>query len=322
MKDEIRIGLIGCGVRSRVHIAGFGGTSNARIAAVCDVDDQKALEVGNTLGVPAYQDAAAMLENEQIDAACIVAPAFVRGVIEDVCIDAGVPFLLEKPVAVEVEIAARISERLRASGLMACIGYQLRYGAEARAIRRWSEGRQIGLTEGRYWSGSARRRPEVAENPRIGGQLIEQVTHTFDLMRYWMGDVEEVFSYQTRSLVERAGTANDSSAVALKFADGAVGSTLATWGSSAKYGEANVVTLFAGENRVEYRTGKAPMTPQGPLETVDGPTLHEAFVEAVRTGDPAGILSPYDDALQTLLVSVAANESARTGKPVRIDRLI
>lgn len=322
VSNEIRIGLIGCGNRSRVHIAGFEATSGARIAAVCDVDAERAEETGTRLGVPAYHDVAAMLEKESVDCACIVAPAFVRGEIEELCIDAGVPFLLEKPVAVELEIAARISERLRRSGLLACIGYQLRYGAEARAISRWSEGRRIGMAEGRYWCGFARQRPEVAENPRIGGQLIEQVTHTFDLMRYWMGEVDEVFSFQTRGLVERDGPANDSSAVALKFKRGAVASVSATWGSSPKHGEANVVTLFAGDERVEYRTGSARLTPGELLETREEPTLHQSFVEAVRTGDASGVLSSYDDALRTLLVSVAANESAKTGQPVRVDRLL
>ena len=44
--------------------------------------------------------------------------------------------------------------------------------------------------------------------------------------------------------------------------------------------------------------------------------LDEAFVRAVRSGDPSGIRSTYADAVLTLQATLAIEESAHTGAPV------
>jgi hypothetical protein len=43
-------------------------------------------------------------------------------------------------------------------------------------------------------------------------------------------------------------------------------------------------------------------------------------VHAVATGNPSELRSTYSDAVKTLAVSLAANESAETGDPIRLDR--
>lgn len=319
MGQTIHIGLVGCGKRSRSHVAGFREVPDAKITAVCDLDESSAQAIGGPLGAAVYRDIETMLDNESLDAVCIVAPAYVRGVLEVACIDRGVPFLIEKPVATDLQTAQKVAARVKEAGVIAAVAYQLRYGSAARAIRRWSETNRVGLAEGRYWCGFARARGVVAEDPRIGGQLLEQVTHTFDLMRHWIGDVVEVFAYQGRTLVEEPGKVNDSSAIALKFANGAIATVSSTWGSFEKPAESNIVTLFAGDQRIEYRRDRTLIAPEGELPPLPGPTLHEAFVAAVQSGDPRSILTPYDEAVRTLAVSLAANESAETGRPVRLD---
>jgi len=49
-------------------------------------------------------------------------------------------------------------------------------------------------------------------------------------------------------------------------------------------------------------------------------TQNMVFLDAVASGDPSGILSPYEDGLKTLAVTLAANESARNqnGAPVKV----
>jgi len=44
----------------------------------------------------------------------------------------------------------------------------------------------------------------------------------------------------------------------------------------------------------------------------------EAFIHALRTGDRSGILSDYEDALKTLAVTIAARQSAASGRPVSL----
>ena len=42
----------------------------------------------------------------------------------------------------------------------------------------------------------------------------------------------------------------------------------------------------------------------------------EAFLDAVRTGDAAGIRTPYGDAINSLAVTLAVNESIERGEPI------
>jgi len=43
-----------------------------------------------------------------------------------------------------------------------------------------------------------------------------------------------------------------------------------------------------------------------------------AWIAAVKRGKPNGVLSDYADGVGSLAVSLAANESMATGKPVRV----
>jgi myo-inositol 2-dehydrogenase / D-chiro-inositol 1-dehydrogenase len=45
---------------------------------------------------------------------------------------------------------------------------------------------------------------------------------------------------------------------------------------------------------------------------------NEIFLEAVKTGNPTGILSDYKDSLKTHTVTLAANQSAISGQPIRL----
>jgi len=46
--------------------------------------------------------------------------------------------------------------------------------------------------------------------------------------------------------------------------------------------------------------------------------IDQAFVHAIRTGDRSVIRSDYFDALKTAEVTLGANKSAETGKPVNM----
>ena len=47
-----------------------------------------------------------------------------------------------------------------------------------------------------------------------------------------------------------------------------------------------------------------------------GMLCDHTFIEAVITGDASKIRSPYEDAVKSVLFTLACNESMETGKPV------
>ena len=54
-------------------------------------------------------------------------------------------------------------------------------------------------------------------------------------------------------------------------------------------------------------------------ETDCGMLCDHTFIEAVQTGDPSKIKSPYEDAVKSVLFTLACNESMETGKPVKVN---
>lgn len=310
--EGLRLGLVGCGGRAGFHIRGLETCENTNIVAVCDLDEARANERATSLGATAYTDLDKMLAQEGLDGVIIATAAVARGGPELACVEANIPFLVEKPVAVDMETARKVAEKVRESGVITCVGYQLRYSEVSRAIARWSADRKIGLIEGRYWCGAARTHMRTGPD-----QLLEQVTHTFDLIRFFAGEIEEVFGYEGRNLLDGDGLP-DVHAVAIKLANGAIGTVSSTWGSGNHSSQTNNLNLFAGDEKVEYRRTEAIHNSADVLEPVAGMTIHEAFVHAIRTGDRSQILTPYEEGVKSLAIPLAATLSAKTGRPVRV----
>lgn len=55
-----------------------------------------------------------------------------------------------------------------------------------------------------------------------------------------------------------------------------------------------------------------------PLGNDAGLACDQTFIEAVKTGDASKIRSSYEDAARSLEVTLAANKSLETGKPIKI----
>jgi predicted dehydrogenase len=236
----------------------------------------------------------------------------------------GLPFLVDKPVARDLATARRVGEALRRAGLWASVGYQLRYGAAARRAKAFIEGRTIALVEGHYWCGTGRSGSWHNDWEKSGGQLVEQATHTIDLMRHLAGEVEEVYAQQARRIVTGI-TSPDAYTVSLRFASGALGSLSTSWAHDPRdWSQANVVHVSLDGCLLRLDGAGASLLPQGREELPEaaGPDLYEAFLEGVRSGSPSQVLSSYDDGAATLAVSLAANESALAHRPLRVSEAV
>ena len=316
----VRIGVVGCGGRAGSHLRALQRNPEAEIVAVADVVEAAAAKAGEALGVPHYGDHRSLLERRDLDAIWISVPVFAHGAIELDVIDRGLPFFVEKPVARDMETAQRVAAALDRAGLWAAAGYQLRYGEGVRRARAYVAGKTVALVEGHYWSGTGRHGGWVADFERAGGQLVEQATHTVDLMRFIAGEVAEVYAQQTTRVL-REITAPDTYTVSLRFGSGALGTLSASWVHDPDdWAHANILHFGLDGCIVRIAGQSAELLPAsaGELPEVEAiPGLYGAFLAAVRdrTALP-GVLSPYRDAMATLAVSLAANASAASGRPV------
>jgi len=325
MARQLRIGFVGCGGNGRGHLATLKRLRDVKLVAVCDVDKERVETAAGDFGGKPYTDYRAMLDKERLDAACLSLPVFSHGAVEMAVIEHGLPFFVEKPVALKMGTARRIRAAVKKAGLITCVGYQLRYYPTAAAVHRLLESHKVGMVVGQYWCGYGRAGKWWAlQMSKSGGQLVEQATHTIDMMRYLVGDVEEVCAYQAMRTLEDTDCP-DANCLSLRFKNGAVGSLTATWAcAEGDWSEANKLRLFFGPYRMLWTAGAVEVSPDLPLPAAakQAPSIERVFVDAVKKNDPSRILSPYDDAVRSLAVSIAANRSAQKGVPVRTASLI
>jgi len=320
---EIKIGFIGCGGNARGHMRTLTNMEGARVIATCDLVEDLAKSSAEASNADAYYtNHKVMLERQDLDAIYISIPVFAHGEPEVDTAARGLPFLVEKPVAISMEVAKRVEEAVEKAGITTCVGYQLRYSGSADITKDILSDKTINMVVGKYWCGSGRGSSDrwLRQMSKSGGQLVEQATHTIDMIRYIAGEVTEVYAVQANRVLPEIDCP-DVNCLTLRFANGAAGSLSATWAFDPRdWSNANVLDILYEEKLLHWEGGRVTITGGEEKEEKSQPgrSIDAVFVEAVRNSDPSIIRSPYSDAIKSLAISLAANESGTKGIPVRL----
>ncbi len=318
----IRVGFIGCGGIARNHMRRLKQVEDVELAAYYDVDASRAKECAEEHGGQAFDSYEEMLDKAQLDAVYICIPPAAHGDIEKAVLAHDLPFFVEKPIALSVKVAEEIREEMERRGLFASVGYHIRYYDTVEKAQELLADKEIGMVLG-WWIGGFVGTPWWRIFAQSGGQMVEQTTHLFDLARYLVGEIEEVHAYMTLRLLKDIPDMDspDVGVCNLKFTNGTIGniSNACITRAGGRVG----LTVYCHDFVLEFVGGRLVVHSPEKTETFEpsvDPYLMEdkVFIEAVKTRDPSGIRSPYADALQTLRVTLAANESAHTGKPVKV----
>lgn len=348
---KLRVGFIGAGGMADAHLKGLGNPElfpDIEIAAFCDVVLERAQGQADKYkehNAVAYDSPAAMVKDAGLDACYILLPPFAHGDAEQACIAGNVPFLVEKPIGIDLGMLREFRDEILQKKLITAAGYMNRYQPSVERAKELFSSDEPVIAYGGWLSG-----PPTSDHAyfskaligkwwvikeKSGGQMVEQVTHTVDLVRYLMGDAVEVFAHATQTFNKKlpnmlAGyTMDDAMVTSIKFANGGIASIMASVAtpvgggvslnvlgmkSAAQFGawahDVKITRKGDGDNTEETISGTADIFP---IED-------RIFLDAVRTGDPSKIRSDYADGFKTSQVTLGANESAATGKPVDLTK--
>lgn len=322
----LKVGFIGTGGVAKGHITNLAAIEGVTIAAFCDLQLERAEAAARDwTGAKAYASIVEMLDDVKLDAAFVCVPPMAHGDAERALIERGIPFLVEKPLGVDNELPRQLAAEIEKKGLITSVGYQWRYIPSLDEAKRFLESGRVGMALG-YWMGGMPRVPWWRVQHLSGGQFVEQTTHITDLLRYLCGEVVEVYAaYGHRSLHEREEGANvaDVGTVTMKLANGAVATISNT--CLLPVGHRVGLEVFTDQGIVEVQGSGSRIIrnkeeASAPFSAAVNPRVFEdiAFLDAVRTGNQSLIKSSYADSLKTHEVTVAANLSAATGKPVKL----
>ena len=319
--QQTRIGVMGAGSIGKEHLNRLLDFDDARVVAVADPLADRAREQAARCGATAYDDYERMLDAEELDALYVCVPPFAHGAPERAAIERGLPFFVEKPLALELETAEEIARGVQEKGLVTAAGYHWRYFDFVEKARELLSGNPARLALG-YWLDETPPVPWWVLEARSGGQMVEQTTHVFDLARLLVGEVRKVYATSARTDRPAFPDADvgDVSVATLHFDSGALGTVSST-------------CLLAGPHRVGlhlFCEGVALEMSRTELVVENGQDrrVYERrndalaredrdFIDAVR-GKENRVRVPYAEALQTHRLATAAARSAREGKALEL----
>lgn len=324
MSQHVKVGFVGTGgIASEFHLPALKEIDGVEITALCDVAKDRADQAAAAFGGRAYDDHHEMLDKEDLDALFVCLPPFAHTDAELIAAEKKIHLFVEKPIALEMEQGLEIAEAIRKSGIISCVGYQLRYLPVAAAARDFLSDKPIALVAGNRWGGvpgDANHWWRVME--RSGGMVHEMATHNVDFMRFIAGDVASVYARSSLNVLKDVEnlTVPDAQALVMEFNNGATGYFSASCALT-KGGGWSSTDVILRDMMLRISFSDISVSPEGAAEIPlpeQGMSIQQAFIHAVRTGDRSVIQSDYNDALKTAEVTLGANQSARTGKPVQM----
>lgn len=320
----IRVGFIGTGRFAEKHQRIIAQMEGVTIAAICGRTMESAERAaGNWRDAKAYADPERMMDESKPDAVYICVPPMAHGAVEMSLVERGIPFFVEKPLAIETATIAPVRDQVVEKRLVTAVGYNWRYHDSVAKARELQQRATTGMALGYWMGGMPLTPPWWRRQNGSGGQFVEQATHLVDLVRYLCGEVEEVYAAFGRrhvhEVVEGTDVA-DVGTVTMKVAGGIVATISNT--CMLPRGHQTGLDLFTSAGVLEIRsTGLKAIGRDRTTEYRNGadPYVLEnaAFLHAVRTGDTSRIRSDYADAYRSFEITAAANVSAEEGRPVR-----
>ena len=317
----MKIGFIGVGGIADNYLGSLAKLERP-VAAVCDVNPSRTQAVAERVGAKPYADYKQMLADEKLDIVFVCVPPFAHESQVADAANAGANLFVAKPVGLHLDQALRTRDAIVKSGVLSQAGYMTRYSDITERAKSLVGDRQIGLATGRFVCNMGSGHPWWGIRTKSGGQMVEQTTHCFDWLRYFLGEVEEVSAYGHYTNAGDTADFEDSSACNLRFVSGTAASVLSTCVTNTPSGHGN--ELFGREFYVRLDHDlKLASQIDGHTETFQGQEAGyfrqiEHFLKAVETGDKSLIRCDFEDAVRSLAVTIAANESLEKRVPVQV----
>jgi myo-inositol 2-dehydrogenase/D-chiro-inositol 1-dehydrogenase len=341
----LRIGIVGLGqVTEAFHLPALARLPQARVVAAADVDPGRREAISRRFGIPRrYADVRDLAADPDVEAVAVCVPPWVHLQAALVVLEAGKHLFVEKPLASSLEECDVLIRRARGFPGRILVGFNLRHHRHLRRARDVVRSGAVGAlqTVRSAFTSMARTNPLLprwrTRSGEGGGVLKDFGVHHFDLWRFLTGEeVEEVQAFsrtEDEVTVVAARLSGGVLACAVLSQHSALGNEIDVYGQSGvvrisgyRFDGLEVLSssLQPGDVRARLHTLMATLSqlPTGLRELRRGGTHvdsyraeWEHFIAAVRRGAPTEC--SFEDGRAAVAIALAAEESCRTGQPVR-----
>jgi myo-inositol 2-dehydrogenase/D-chiro-inositol 1-dehydrogenase len=308
---------------------------DAELVAVCDIRLEVAQAVADECGIQrVVRDYHELLNDQEIEAILIASSTDTHAFIMKDVARAGKHIFCEKPLALELD---KIDEALAAvekAGVKLQVGFNRRFDKSFQRVREIVASGEIGYP---CILSITNRDPDfpAMEFLRVsGGIFLDLAIHDFDMIRYQVGEVQEIYAAGGVLIEPKLKEFGDidTDVVVLKFANGAVG----TINNSRKavYGYDQRLEVFCS-NGTAIATNEAETTAvkgnQDGFLSAKPPYFFmqryapcyveevRQFIECVRDDKPTPTTGA--DGRAAVVLGYAAWKSFRENRPVRISEI-
>jgi predicted dehydrogenase len=185
---RVKIGVVGAGSASQgrhfpalMRLMATGAP--VQVLCVADPIEDRARKVAEQYGLRAYGEPEEMVRKEHIDGILILTPDDTHVRLATLAVNAGIHTFVEKPMAQELDEALALCRLAEERKVVLMTGFCKRYSAP------YWEARQI--VKEHIWP-PAMAHMKMCQGWATDALLERQFCHAFDLLRYFLGDVEEV----------------------------------------------------------------------------------------------------------------------------------
>ena len=198
---KLKVGIIGCGRISVMHLVSASELQEAELVACCDIKKDRADEVAKKYNIKAYYSYEEMLEKEKLDAVHLCLPHYIHSKVACYAFERGVNVLTEKPMDVDLASAQNAVKKAKERGVLYGVIFQCRYNNSAQLVKKAVDsgklGKIISARSTLTWT-----RPDEyylesdwkgTWDKEGGGVVIDQAIHSIDLVNWIVGsEVESV----------------------------------------------------------------------------------------------------------------------------------
>jgi myo-inositol 2-dehydrogenase/D-chiro-inositol 1-dehydrogenase len=328
----IRFALFGCGRIGRVHADSIDVHPRAELAWVYDPIESAALEIAKQYGAAAATSADAAIDDPSVDAVVIASATPTHVDLLTRAVRAGKAVLCEKPIDLDMARVDRCWTDIGALSPTVLVGFNRRFDPSFREVHERIAAGEIGRLE---QLSIVSRDPAPAGREYLadsGGLFRDMTIHDFDLARFYLGGVVEVYAAGANLVADFIAELGDidSAIVVMRGADGALcqitNSRRSVFGYDQRleaFGSEGMLSV-GNQHQTSVRLSNATQTEAAPeylnffLDRYT-PAYRAELDHLITAIEQGSQPSPgFADGREALALADAALESLRTGQTVRL----
>ncbi len=332
----IKLGIIGAGRIGRLHANTLRTrVPGAKLMAIADIFEDAAKSAAAAYSIPHYTSSPAeLISSGDIDAIviCSSTDTHCRFIIE--AARAGKQIFCEKPIAFDLAEIDEALAAVAAAGVQLQIGFNRRFDANHARLKEAIRSGEIGEPQTLTIISRDPSPPPIDYIKVSGGLMMDMMIHDFDMARFLLGEVEEIYAVGAVMVDPAIGAVGDidTAKVMLRFKNGAIGSIENS--RQAVYGYDQRVEVFGSKGAATTGNWHPNSVTISDASSVrrDLPlhffveryfesyvTEMIDFVDAIANEKPAPVVG--NDGRVPVLMALAGMRSMRENRPVQLDEV-